>query len=94
MVDISNMFNSTGEIGNWITASTTNLTGDNGLTFLILIGGLLLIGALLKMPQLLVLIAIFPLIIIISTVESTFMTILGIAILIAGITIAGASMIK
>lgn len=84
---IDQAFNSTGEAGMWISNATTNFTGDLGLSLLLLIGALLLMMAILKMPQLLFVIAIFPLIIILGTINVTLGSVLGIIIAIAGISL-------
>jgi hypothetical protein len=85
MLNISSLFNSSGEVGSWITASTNNFTGDLTLTLFLIVGLLLLVGFFFKMPLLLVSLVVFPLVILFSTVSVGFNLVLGTFILIVAI---------
>lgn len=82
MLNISSVFNSSGEVGSWITASNTNFTGSLSLSLMMIIGMLLLIAFIFKMPLLLGVLIIFPLVTIFSTLSAGFNLILGVFILI------------
>lgn len=67
-MNVSQVFNSSLEVGQWISASDTNLTGSLTLSILILLGFVLLIAAFLKMPQLLMIAIVFPLILVLTAI--------------------------
>lgn len=68
-MNVSQIFNSSLEVGSWLSASDTNFTGSLTLSILVLLGFVLLVSAILKMPQLLLLIAVFPLIIVLTSIN-------------------------
>ena len=82
MLNISSVFNSSGEVGSWITASNTNFTGSLSLSLMLIIGLLLLVAFMFKMPLLLGVLIIFPMVTIFSTISVSFNLILGTFILI------------
>jgi hypothetical protein len=82
MLNVSSVFNSSGEVGSWITASNTNFTGDLTLSLMMIIGLLLLVAFMFKMPMLLGVLVIFPLVNIFSTLSVGFNIVLGTFILI------------
>jgi hypothetical protein len=82
MLNVSSVFNSSGEVGSWITASNTNFTGSLTLSLMLIIGMLLLVAFMFKMPLLLGVLIIFPLVTIFSTLSAGFSLILGTFILI------------
>ena len=68
MVNVTDVFNSSLEVGQWLSASDTNLTGSITLSILVLLGLVLLVAAFLKMPQLLMIAIIFPLILVLTAI--------------------------
>ena len=85
MLNVSSVFNSSGEVGSWISASNTNFTGSLTLSLIFVVGMLLLIAFMFKLPLLLGVLIIFPLVIISSTLSAGFSLILGVFILIVAI---------
>ena len=85
MVGVDSLFNSTGEVGTWLSSSSTNLTGSLFISVLIILAFFFLMMLLFKMPQLLMLIIIFPLVTLlmgISEIASEMKIIVGVGILI------------
>lgn len=85
MVDVSTLFNSTGEVGQWISNSTTNITGSLFLTVLLMLMFLVLMIILFRMPEFFVFLILMPLIIVLSgitEIASSMSVIIGLAILI------------
>jgi hypothetical protein len=85
---IDQLFNSSGEIGRWLTASTTNVTGSLILTVFVMIMFLVLGMMLFKMPELLMALIIVPLMIVFITVGEIAVPmriILGVLILVIGL---------
>lgn len=87
-LEIDTVFNSSGEVGSWISASTTNVTGSLFLTVLVLFMFLLLAMLLFKMPELFIAIILAPLSIIllsVSGLEQSMRLIIGIIILVVAL---------
>lgn len=68
MVAINTLFNSTGEVGSWITASQTNVTGSLFLSIILILAFFFLMMLLFKMDLLLMALIIAPLAIVFSTI--------------------------
>ena len=87
-IALNTIFNSTGEVGRWITASNTNVTGSLFITILLIIGFFLLLMMLFKMPELFMALILFPFLIIVSVIDgigTEIKIIIGICVLIVGI---------
>lgn len=67
-IGIDQVFNSTGEVGSWISNSTTNVTGNLFLTVMIMLMFILLMLMLFKMPELLMALILAPLLIVFATI--------------------------
>ena len=93
-MDMSLLFNSSLDFGQFVSASTSNFTGSDALSLILVLGLLVLIGALMKTPLVLVVLAIFPIILIFSLVESSLFAIVGVVIVILGIGLFALSPIK
>lgn len=86
-MDVGLLFNSSLEVGSWLTASSDNFTGSLTLSILILLGFIMLVAAWLKMPSILVWLAIVPLLIVfvgVSEFVGVGGQIIGVVILIIG----------
>ena len=79
-MDVSLLFNSSLDFGRLIDATTSNVTGDLGITLLLIGLFLLLIAEIFKLPEVLYIVALIPIFIIFSAVDSSgvYSTILGI----------------
>ena len=89
-MNVSSIFNSSLEVGQWLQASNTNFTGSLTLSLLVLLGFLLLIAVFLKMPQLLYIAVLFPLILVVTSIDEFSAiggSIIGIGILIVALAI-------
>ena len=86
-IGIGQVFNSTGDVGMWLNASTTNVTGSLFMSVLIIIGFFLLMMMLFKMPELLMGLVLMPLMIVfvtISEITTPMKFIVGALILLIG----------
>lgn len=77
-MDITNLFNMSLEVGQFISNSNSNLTGSLSMTLLIILGVLLLIAGLFKLPETLYIIPILPVLIIFSIADPMMKIVLGI----------------
>jgi len=78
------IFNSSLEIGQFITANAVNVTGSDTLSLVILVSVLLLIGFVFRLPEVLILLAISPFIIVLGSVDRIFWGVLGIIAIMLG----------
>lgn len=88
VLGLDTVFNSSGEVGSWISASTTNVTGSLFLTVLVMFALLILAMLLFRMPELLIGVILAPLTILLITVEGldqSMKLILGIIILVVAL---------
>ena len=81
------LFNSSLEAGQWISASTTNLTGDSFLTLLVMLIFLVLLAMIFRMPIFIVGLILFPILLIMATMSAGFSMVVGLVILIIGLAI-------
>ena len=93
-MNMSIFFNSSLDFSQFVSASTSNFTGSDSLSLLLVLGLLVLIGALMKMPLFLVVLAIFPVLVLFSVVEYSLFPIVGVVIGIIGISLFALSPIK
>lgn len=77
-MDVSQLFNVTGGFGDLINSMTTNVTGSQDISLLLLLAIVVMIAIVLKLPELLWILAIIPLMIIFVYISASFGTILGI----------------
>jgi len=94
MLNVSQVFNSSGEVGSWISSSNTNFTGSLELSLFFILAMLLLVAFMFKMPILLGVLVIAPLLIIFSTISIGMNLVLGLFILIIAIGIFSMWFIK
>lgn len=85
MVDVNTLFNSTGEVGSWLSTSTNNFTGSLELSLFVLFGFLLMVALLFKMPQLLYVVALLPVVVVFSVVSLSMASVLVIFILVLAV---------
>ena len=87
-IGIDALFNSSGEVGQWLSASNTYVTGSLFISFLLIIGFFLLLMMLFKMPELFMALILFPFLIIVSVIDgigTEIKIIIGVCVLIVGI---------
>lgn len=80
-LDWTQLFNPAGELGNWISSTTTNTTGDIVLTFGLVIFILITLIMLFKMPDFLVYLLLFAPVALFSTMSPEFNLFVGLGIL-------------
>lgn len=94
MLNVSQIFNSSGEVGSWISSSNTNFTGSLELSLFFILGMLLLVAFMFKMPILLGVLVIAPIVILFSTISVGMNLALGVFILIIALGIFSMWFIK
>jgi hypothetical protein len=86
-MEISLLFNSSLELGSWINASNTNLTGSLFMTLLLIFLALIMIAELFKLPEFLYLIPLLPVAVIFAVSDTGFRVILGLIAIFLGFAI-------
>ena len=82
---MSQVFNSTGDVSNWMTASNTFVTGSPFLTVIVLFTFLILMALLFKMPTMLVFVILTPLLLVFASIgefAASLNLIIGIVVLV------------
>lgn len=83
-MDISQVFNSSLEMGSFLQASTEHVTGSWFVTLLFIVLILIVIAGIFKMPETLYIIPLLPILLIFSSVDIGFNIIMGILALFFG----------
>jgi uncharacterized membrane protein YjjP (DUF1212 family) len=87
-IALNAIFNSSGDVGQWLTASSTNVTGSLFISILLIIGFFLLLMMLFKMPEIFMALILFPFLIIVSVIDgigTEIKIIIGICVLVVGL---------
>jgi hypothetical protein len=85
---ISTFFNSSLEIGSFLNTTTSNVTGSDFLTLLIMVLLFFMVGILFHMPELLFAIVIAPLLVTFGLVDPAFTSVSTLMLIIAGVMLA------
>lgn len=78
------LFNESLELGSWINASSSNLTGSDFLSLFLVFFVLLLVALLLHMPEILVATFLLPVVITFAAADKGFWGIVGVLSIIVG----------